>query len=185
MTRPLTRRREPSVSELCTRRVCRCTHTQVTHPASHRFGLGEQRRGATGSAPFAALALTREVRIEREQGVATSCGPRPRRPGSDRRSVPGGLRDRRAVDRHRTSSRTGRRAGGADGSAAPAAQTGEWRPPSCVAVTTTRRMPRHRPDPRRPSATLASYTPRGRSSMVEPQSSKLATRVRFPSPAPS
>jgi hypothetical protein len=26
--------------------------------------------------------------------------------------------------------------------------------------------------------------PRGRSSMVEPQSSKLATRVRFPSPAP-
>jgi hypothetical protein len=28
------------------------------------------------------------------------------------------------------------------------------------------------------------HRPRGRSSMVEPQSSKLATRVRFPSPAP-
>ena len=38
----------------------------------------------------------------------------------------------------------------------------------------------------RASATLADvpYGTRGRSSMVEPQSSKLATRVRFPSPAP-
>ena len=32
---------------------------------------------------------------------------------------------------------------------------------------------------------LDSPIPRGRSSMVEPQSSKLITRVRFPSPAPS
>jgi hypothetical protein len=38
----------------------------------------------------------------------------------------------------------------------------------------------------RASATVeeASSVTRGRSSMVEPQSSKLATRVRFPSPAP-
>src|SRR5690606_18320352 len=48
-----------------------------------------------------------------------------------------------------------------------------WRPPDGAL-----------PPPGRPPERL-SRDPRGRSSMVEPQSSKLATRVRFPSPAPT